>query len=273
MDYWLGIARPNVLKDSQQKYDLRSQHPFGFPEGRLKSVQGMKVGDRIVNYVTAPYSRFFAVWEITRPHVHDDAHILAGNTFPFPECVLVKPIVLVSPEAGIENPGIPVRQSAVKVDEALAETILSALRGAEHSREAGDELARLKKLAERATRPGQQQFSTVIRLNYEGRCAITGCETSAALEAAHIRVQRDFDDNSAENGILLRSDIHALFDALLITLSSEGERVQVSEHLTDSSYAFLRDARVSKPSVGLSPSAKNINDHRDRFFRKHLRQL
>lgn len=135
--------------------------------------------------------------------------------------------------------------------------------------EADREIARQRVLAEQATRPGQQQFSATIRKNYSGRCAITGCTTAAALQAAHIRLQKNSDANSPQNGLLLRADIHALFDALLITLSEDGTRVEVSAALTDPSYAFLRDAVLFQPPPDLCPSADNIRDHRNRF-NQHL---
>lgn len=136
---------------------------------------------------------------------------------------------------------------------------------AELDREAEQEIARQRMLGEQSTRPGQQQFSATIRKNYEGQCAITGCTTSAALQAAHIRIQKGVDDNSPENGLLLRADIHALFDALLITLSEDGTRVEISDALTDPSYAFLQSAMVFQAPPGLRPSPENIRDHRERF--------
>jgi hypothetical protein len=57
------------------------------------------------------------------------------------------------------------------------------------TQEAEQESARIKRQAEQMIRPGQQQFSKMLRQNYRGTCAITGCKTSAVLEAAHIRVQ------------------------------------------------------------------------------------
>jgi hypothetical protein len=59
------------------------------------------------------------------------------------------------------------------------------------SEEAAQELARRKTLGEQATRRGQQKFSETMRNIYQGQCAITRCNTSAALQASHIRVQRD----------------------------------------------------------------------------------
>jgi hypothetical protein len=131
------------------------------------------------------------------------------------------------------------------------------------------EIARIARLGEQAIRPKQQEFSSEVRRNYANTCAVTGCTTSAALQAAHIRVQNDKDYNSAGNGLLLRADIHLLFDHHLITLSEDSTTVEVSCTLTDCTYSFLKDAPVSKPIYGSPPSPNNIRHHRDRF-RKQL---
>ena len=131
--------------------------------------------------------------------------------------------------------------------------------------EAAQEIERQKKLGEQARRPGQQAFSETIRWNYRNRCAVTGCVTPAALEAAHISTRTGHDDNSAANGILLRSDIHTLFDRFLITLSEDCARVEVGRELTDPSYAFLKTVAVARPDKD-APSTENLRKHRDRFF-------
>lgn len=133
--------------------------------------------------------------------------------------------------------------------------------------EANYEIDRQIRLGKLASRSGQREFSRLIRRNYGGKCAITGCCTSKALEAAHIRVFDKKDDNSAHNGILLRADIHALFDALLFTFTPDGKGLEISSKLTDPSYAFLRKVKVAAPSDG-PPSKDNIEDHRARFLER-----
>src|SRR5208282_2998948 len=60
---------------------------------------------------------------------------------------------------------------------------------------------------------------------YGDRCLVTGCEVLAVLEAAHIRPYRGEDDNHPENGLLLRSDVHTLFDLDLLGIEPEALRV------------------------------------------------
>lgn len=121
---------------------------------------------------------------------------------------------------------------------------------------ASEEIDRQEKLDEIGTRPGQRKFSAMIRQNYAGTCAVTGCQTPAALEAAHIRVYDGRDNNSPDNGILLRTDIHALFDALLITLAEDGRGLEIGAELVDPTYAFLRVVEVAAPSEG--PASRSM---------------
>jgi hypothetical protein len=64
MTYWLGVVTPEVWSESTRKYNLAGPLRYGFPQGRSKSVKRMKVGDRIVEYMTKR-KVFFAAWEIT----------------------------------------------------------------------------------------------------------------------------------------------------------------------------------------------------------------
>lgn len=62
------------------------------------------------------------------------------------------------------------------------------------------------------SRLGQASFRLRIEDAYQGRCAITGSRIRSALQAAHIRPYAEGDKHLLPNGLLLRSDIHTLFD-------------------------------------------------------------
>jgi putative restriction endonuclease len=68
--------------------------------------------------------------------------------------------------------------------------------------------------AERLTkmRLHQGAFRIIVTDAYERRCAITGEKALPVLEAAHIRPVANGGEHRADNGILLRSDVHTLFD-------------------------------------------------------------
>ncbi len=68
-------------------------------------------------------------------------------------------------------------------------------------------------------RLGQGAFRILVTDAYERRCAITNERTLPALDAAHIIPYSEYNDNSVSNGILLRRDLHALFDKGYITIT------------------------------------------------------
>lgn len=77
------------------------------------------------------------------------------------------------------------------------------------------------------TRLGQGAFRILVNDNYERRCAVTRERTLPAPEAAHIRPYGDGGSHEAANGLLLRPDIHSLFDAGYVTVTPD-HRFEVS---------------------------------------------
>lgn len=65
-------------------------------------------------------------------------------------------------------------------------------------------------------RRGQQAFRDVLRERYGDQCMISGCGLMDVVEAAHIKPYRGDGDNHPANGLLLRADLHTLFDLDLI---------------------------------------------------------
>ncbi len=70
-------------------------------------------------------------------------------------------------------------------------------------------------------RLGQGAFRVLVTDIYHRRCAVTQERTLPALEAAHIRPYGDGGDHEARNGLLLRRDIHSLFDAGYVTVTPD----------------------------------------------------
>jgi len=68
-------------------------------------------------------------------------------------------------------------------------------------------------------RLGQGAFRLLVTDIYDRRCAVTHERTLPALEAAHIRPYRDGGPHEPNNGLLLRRDIHSLFDAGYVTVT------------------------------------------------------
>jgi hypothetical protein len=85
------------------------------------------------------------------------------------------------------------------------------------------------------TRRGQDDFRNRLRAAYRRRCAVTGSFVDAILEAAHIMPHAEKTDYQTRNGVLLRPDIHTLFDLNLLTIDSR-YRVKLSKLLENSEY-------------------------------------
>jgi len=81
-----------------------------------------------------------------------------------------------------------------------------------------------------APRLGQQAFKAVVLTAYQRRCAITGAKIQPTLQAAHIRPVSCNGQNRVDNGLLLRSDIHTLFDRGYIGVDPK-RRLRVSPRL------------------------------------------
>jgi len=81
-------------------------------------------------------------------------------------------------------------------------------------------------------RLGQGSFQAAIIDAYARKCAITGERVLPVLEAAHIKDYAEGGEHRIDNGLLLRRDLHALFDRGYLTVSPDME-VIVSKRLRD----------------------------------------
>ncbi len=81
-------------------------------------------------------------------------------------------------------------------------------------------------------RIGQGAFRLSVIDAYNKRCAITGEKTLPVLEAAHIQPFSEAGSNTVSNGLLLRSDMHKLFDDGYITITPE-LRIEVSQRIKE----------------------------------------
>jgi hypothetical protein len=111
-------------------------------------------------------------------------------------------------------------------------------------------------------RRGQQLFRDALRKRYGDRCQVTGCKLLDVLEAAHIRPYRGENDNHVGNGLLLRADIHTLFDLNLIGIEPKQMRIKLHPAVVgDAHYAFL-DGKTLDCGSDRRPS---VNALRTRF--------
>lgn len=108
-------------------------------------------------------------------------------------------------------------------------------------------------------RVGQQAFKSLVLTSYHRRCAITGNRVEPVLQAAHIRPVAENGQHRVDNGLLLRSDVHILFDRGYLGID-ERHRLRVSPRLRsdfgngDEFYSkqgaviALPDRKVDRPS-------------------------
>ncbi|MBK9074795.1 MAG: HNH endonuclease [Flavobacteriales bacterium] len=94
---------------------------------------------------------------------------------------------------------------------------------------------------------------------YEGRCAISDFTPNAVVDAAHIVPYAETSDHDINNGLLLRADLHNLFDDGLLRIEPVRMRVELSKELTRTPYAgspvchcaraLMAHSRRSRPST------------------------
>lgn len=81
-------------------------------------------------------------------------------------------------------------------------------------------------------RLGEGTFRVLVTEAYARRCAITGERTLPVLEAAHIKPYSRSGPHLVSNGLLLRSDLHILFDEGYVTVT-EDMKVEVSDRIRE----------------------------------------
>lgn len=120
-------------------------------------------------------------------------------------------------------------------------------------------------------RLGQGTFRVLVTDIYHRRCAITQEKTLPALEAAHIRPYADGGVHEARNGLLLRRDIHSLFDAGYVTVTPE-LRFEVSGRIKEEfdngvHYYALHGKSIEMPdNPGHRPDASALTWHNENRF-------
>lgn len=121
-------------------------------------------------------------------------------------------------------------------------------------------------------RLGQGAFRILVTDAYGRRCAITQERTLPALEAAHIKTYSESGPNRVCNGLLLRSDIHRLFDVGYVTVTSD-LKVEVSKQIKEEfengrEYYRYHGARLANPpdATGDRPSRAFIQWHNENVY-------
>ncbi|ONN70633.1 HNH endonuclease [Pseudomonas oryzihabitans] len=107
--------------------------------------------------------------------------------------------------------------------------------------------SRSRVTAEIVRRRGQPAFRRALMVAYHEACAITGCSLPAVLEAAHVYPYKGDHTNDVSNGLLLRADIHTLFDLRMIAVETASMVVRISPKLVGTEYQALDGLPLRQP--------------------------
>jgi len=120
-------------------------------------------------------------------------------------------------------------------------------------------------------RLGQGSFRMLITDAYNRRCAMSSERTLPALEAAHIRPYSEGQDHSLSNGLLLRSDLHKLFDLGYVGVNPTTMKIEVSRKIREEfengrDYYKLAGQNLALPQNPLAlPSKENLTARYEAF--------
>lgn len=120
-------------------------------------------------------------------------------------------------------------------------------------------------------RLGQGTFRVVVTDAYSRRCAFTGSPVLHVLDAAHIRPFTQDGPHDLRNGILLRQDVHTLFDRGYITVTPE-YRVEVSHRIKEEfangqEYYSQHGKTIDLPKEATSrPSSEFLSWHNENVY-------
>jgi hypothetical protein len=96
-------------------------------------------------------------------------------------------------------------------------------------------------------RPGQKKFRSDLMKAYGGCCAITDCPVESVLHAAHIIPFLGAKTDHPSNGLLLRVDIHKLFDSRHLGINPDTKKVEISPILRNTCYQGLSGQPLRLP--------------------------
>jgi putative restriction endonuclease len=122
-------------------------------------------------------------------------------------------------------------------------------------------------------RLGQGGFRVLVTDNYARQCAVTSEHTLPVLEAAHIKPVTQGGEHTVSNGLLLRSDVHTLFDRGYVTVTPDF-RFRVSRRLDEDwqngkVYYRQENQLINLPSnPACRPDRQFLEWHADTVFLK-----
>lgn len=124
--------------------------------------------------------------------------------------------------------------------------------------------------AEQVRREQQDAFRKSLLNAYEGACAITETDVPQVLQAAHINPYRGRKSQVVNNGILLRSEMHLLYDAHLVSIAPDTLKISLSDRLRGTTYATLTSSHLRLPRNEAShPNRNLLAAHYEQFMQEN----
>lgn len=120
------------------------------------------------------------------------------------------------------------------------------------------------------TRRGQSKFRDELLKRFGHQCMISNCDTLDVIEASHIIPYRSIEDNHPSNGLLLRSDIHTLFDLDLLGIRPNDLTIHLHPKIKSSDYRQYEGNRLIYKS-STTPSQKAL-EFRWALFQSRLKE-
>lgn len=134
---------------------------------------------------------------------------------------------------------------------------------------------RRKAMSKQIIREGATAFRASILATWSRRCAVTGTAVDCVIHAAHIFRYLGPQTNSPYNGIALRADIHALFDAYLISIRYESAKLItcVSRSVLGTEYGKFERAEITLPSIRTNhPHRELVKFHYEQFAEREQKR-
>ena len=150
------------------------------------------------------------------------------------------------------------------VQERLANASTSLMPNVQHERYGNPILVR--------PRLGQGTFRILVTDAYQRKCAITGERTLPALEAAHIKPYSEGGSHEPQNGLLMRRDIHALFDGGYVTITPDLKfhvSRRIKEEFENGRHYYALDGHsiLTPTTSSWVPDVTALKWHNDQRFR------
>lgn len=160
-------------------------------------------------------------------------------------------------QSRMEYHGFEIDDIESSIEEEMNILMQSGLEGFEASR------MRERAWQQVTQRRGQSRFRTMLLEAYDNRCAVTRINEPMVLEAAHIEPYSGAASNVAQNGLLLKSDIHKLFDRGVLVIQPD-LTTMIAPSLQDGPFAIHEGQKIRVPErEAFRPNPRLLEKHMD----------